>query len=133
MLSKGIEKLSISDGTEVQVEKKVSVSLSNEFEFFRFLEDRKEADIVKLNMKFDKMDTDTLVELYQYLSEKEISFEDKRSVHAATLKKYFKDLLGINQKDQEQGIADGKYLRPQDVEAFAKPYIYHTTKVKEKK
>jgi hypothetical protein len=49
-----------------------------------------------------------------------------------TLKKYFKDRLGVGEEKEavEKGVASGKYLRLSDVSDFANVFVFFNTKIK---
>ena len=128
----GLSELRINDKTKIIIKQDVSVSVPEvtRGDFFRFLEDRGESDIIKLMISLPRMPDEKMNQLLEFLTNYEYEFDAEQNVHPMTLKKYFKELLGIGAEDQESGIARGKYLRIQDIEEFAKVYVYWTTKLK---
>ena len=128
----GLSELRINDKTKIIIKQDVSVSVPEvtRGDFFRFLEDRGESDIIKLMISLPRTPDEKMNQLLEFLTNYEYEFDAEQNVHPMTLKKYFKELLGIGAEDQESGIARGKYLRIQDIEEFAKVYVYWTTKLK---
>jgi len=98
--------------------------------FFAFLKERDEEDIVKLNIQFKKMPVEKQRELFDFLNGYEYEYESDRGVHPMTLKSYFKKLLGIGDEERAEGIAKGKYLRPEDVASVANVFTFFNTKIK---
>lgn len=128
----GLSELRLNDKTRIVIKQDISVSVpeSTRGDFFKFLENRGESDIIKLMVQFKRMSDAKLADLFEFLNSYEYEFEAENNVHPMTLKKYFKDLLGIGHDDQAEGIAKGMYLRLQDIQEFASVYIYWTTKLK---
>jgi hypothetical protein len=60
----------------------------------------------------------------------EYDFDSKKDVHTQTKKKYFKELLGIDKPDIEDGLKSGKYVRKELIETFAKIFTFHKTILK---
>lgn len=129
----GLSRIKLADGREVNIREQVSVSVNKDNfpRFVKFLQDRDEADIIKLNLAFPKMTEEERGRLYDILMDAGyVEFDPRYDVHPATRTKYFKELLGVDKDDQAEGIASGRYLRREDVEDFASVFIYWETKVK---
>ena len=128
----GLSEIRINDKTKIIIKQDVSVSVpeTTRGDFFKFLEDRGESDIIKLMISFPRMPDQKMADLFEFLNNYEYEFNAENNVHPMTLKKYFKNLLGIGEDDQAEGVVSGKYLRMQDIEEFAKIYVYWTTKLK---
>jgi hypothetical protein len=128
----GLSEIRLRDKSKVIVKEDASVSVPPEKKtaFEAFLLERNESDIIKLNISFARMPQEKLDQLMEFLIGYDYDFEAERGVHPQTLKKYFKDLLGIGEEDVEDGIAEGRYLRREDVEHIANVFTFYTTKIK---
>ena len=128
----GLSELKLRNGKKVVVKEEASVSIPDDkkMAFFAFLKERDEEDIVKLNIQFKKMPVEKQRELFDFLNGYEYEYESDRGVHPMTLKSYFKKLLGIGDEERAEGIAKGKYLRPEDVASVANVFTFFNTKIK---
>jgi hypothetical protein len=135
LLQHDVSELRMGDGAKIIIKENVSCSIPPEkrTSFFEFLEKRGESDIVKLQLQFKKMPQQKLNELFDFLNGYEYDFESERGVHPQTLKKYIKDLLGLDKEKEvrTEGIANGTYLRKADLENVVNVYTFFTTNVKE--
>lgn len=122
------------DGQKITVKEDISINIpeENELEFYAFLKQRGEEDIVKLQVDFKRMPKEKTEELFAFLNGYDYDYESKTGIHVSTLKSYFRNLLGIGEEPEirEEGIAEGKFLKMSAVEPFAKTYIYYNTKIK---
>lgn len=129
----GLSDIKLNTGEKIKVKEDLSVSVSEEKRnmFFDFLEKRKEEDIIKTQFLFDRMDSEKLIQLIIYLNEYEYSYELKKNVHPQTLKKYFKELLGltVDEEDRKKGIEDKRYLRKEDIQNFASVFQLRKTTI----
>jgi hypothetical protein len=130
----GLSSIRLSNGKKVTVRTNASVTVTDEARFQQWLTLRREDDIVKLHVAFARMEPEKIERLFEFLGEKEYDFESERAVHPQTLKKYFRELMGIgvevNDEEREAMIAAGTWLRKEDprVQEFAKVFeIYSTT------
>lgn len=132
LLQHGISEVRLASGAKVVVKEDASVSVPEEKReaFHAFLEARGEGDIIKLQVRFARMPQKKQEELFAFLNGFEYEYESERGVYPQTLKKYFKNLLGIGEKDREEGVAKGYYLREEDVGGVASVFTYHVTKIK---
>jgi hypothetical protein len=132
LLAHGLSEIKLDTGEKVKIKEDVSVTVKNNEAFFKFLKDRDEDDIIKLQLHFSRMDSEKISKLFAFLLEGEYDYEMKRDVHGQTKKKYFKELLGVGKDDIEEGIRNKKYMRREEVEkkGFAKLFVFHTTKIK---
>lgn len=128
----GIGDIRLASGDKISVKQELSVSVKADklLEFYKFLEDRGDTDIIKLMFQFRRMPEEKMQDLFTFLNEYGYDYEYEKGVHPQTLKKYFKELLGIGQDDQEEGIRLKRYLKPSDVNSFATFFVYYTTKIK---
>lgn len=128
----GLSDIRLKNGAKIIVKEDASVSVPEDKkqDFFDFLKERNEEDIIKLHLQFKKMPIEKQQALFEFLNNYDYEFEAERGVHPMTLKSYFKKLLGIGEEDRESGIAEGKYLRPQDIENVANVFIFFNTKIK---
>jgi hypothetical protein len=78
------------------------------------------------------MESTMLAKLFDFLADKEYEYNAEQKVHPMTLKKYFRDLLGVGseQAELEAGRKAGAFLKPEDVADFASVFQLFTTKVK---
>lgn len=130
----GLSEIKLKSGKKVIVKEEASVTVprKKEDEFYKFLESREEDDIVKLHFAFNRMEHEKVKELFTYLGERDFDYTAERKVHPQTLKKYFKELLGIGLDKEERalGIKLGTYLRKQDVQDIANVFTYFKTTIK---
>lgn len=128
----GFSELKLKSGKKVVVKEDASVSIPEEKKplFYDFLKQRNEEDIIKLQVAFAKMAPEKLQDLFDFLNGYDYDYEYEKGVHAATLKKYFKELLGIGEEDRKVGVESGKYKHVEDVSEFANVYTFFNTKIK---
>lgn len=131
----GLSEIRLKTGEKVIVREKAAISIPADKEevFFDFLRVRKEEDIIKLAFSFPRMEPERVKQLFYFLGENDYAYDVKRGVHPQTLAKYFRDLLGINAEDKEDGIKEGRYLKVESVSNIANVFVFHDTKVEEKK
>ena len=128
----GISELKLRDKSKVIVKEDAQVSVPDDKKpaFFEFLKSRDEEDIIKLQVQFKKMPVEKQQALFDFLNAGEYEYDSERGVHPMTLKAYFKRLLGIGSDDRAEGIAEGRYLRAQDVVGVANVFTFFSTKIK---
>lgn len=130
----GFSDLRLKSGIKVVVSEEASVSVPDEkkADFFAFLKERDEEDIIKLQVQFSKMPVEKQQELFDFLNGYGYDYSAEKGVHPQTLKAYAKKLLGVGEEKEviEQGIATGKYLRKQDVADVMNVYTFFKTKLK---
>jgi len=141
----GLSELRLEDGRKITVKESFSAKIKDESrqEFFTFLEDREETDIIKLHMAFTKMPDVRRKQLIEFLTGYEYDFEMKEDVHYQTLQAYMSRLLGFNlEEDERKEIIDAEkdvpfekksILRKVDVEDFCEIFTFFTTKIKDTK
>ena len=122
-------KLATKEKVTVKEDASVSVPEDKEPQFFKFLEERGEQDIIKLQFAFPRMSIEKRQLLFDLLDANDFAFDFKEGVHPQTLKSYFKKLLGVGAEDRAQGIKEGRYLHPSVVEPFTSMFIYYTTSI----
>ena len=105
LLSHGISKMSLADGRKVEVKEDISVTIKDKALFREWLKSRNESDIVKVKYSFGRMPDKMLEDLSDFLMNKDYEFEVDESIHAATQKKYFKELLkDMNREDLPEWV-----------------------------
>jgi hypothetical protein len=127
----GYTEITLASKEKVKVKEDASVSVPDikEEEFFKFLADRGDQDIIKLNFAFPRMATVKRQLLMDLLDANDFEFTFKEGVHPQTLKSYFKKLLGVGEEDRAEGIRNGKYVHPDIVKPFTEMFIYYTTSI----
>jgi hypothetical protein len=149
VLQHGISRLRLKDGREVTVKPDVSVSFLGDKDdeeerkraedaFFQFLSNRGEMDIVKTQFSFGRMEDEKLKALVEYLEGEDYEYDSRRKVEPQTMKKYWRDLLGVNLEDDEReaGVKRGALLTEADVadgKAGVKIFKVYQTRVALKK
>ena len=93
LLTHGVKSLELADGRKVSIKEDISVSVSDEAAFRKWLHERDEMDIVKVNYALARTDSDKLSLLSDFLMDNEFDFEINEGIHGQTKKKYFKELL----------------------------------------
>jgi len=135
LLAHGLSEIKLDTGDKVVVKEDINATITDELAFFKYLEKNNAADLIKHAFMFGQLEFDILVDLHEYLLERDILYEDSKGVAAQTRKKYFRELLGV-------GLTAGEYDRAmiaktikkkEVVEKFANIFTYHTTKIKEPK
>ncbi|RPI08171.1 MAG: hypothetical protein EHM65_10660 [Acidobacteriales bacterium] len=130
----GLSEVRLRSGKKVIVKEDASVSVppDKRESFFAFLKDRDEEDIIKLQVAFGRMPQEKFEALFDFLNSYEYEYDQERNVHPSTLKKYFKELLGVGDENKAEGIANGRYMRKEDprIQAIANVFTYFTTKLK---
>lgn len=142
----GLSRIRLKDGREVSIKEDVSVSwvgddeiqqLRSQEKFFEFLQNRGEADIVKLNVAFKRMPDETRDMLLEFLEEKELEYEMRTKVESSTLRKYFRELygVGLDEDELQRAAESGKVMSDTDptLQSMVKTFKYYATKVTEKK
>lgn len=131
----GISNISLEDGTAIKIEDDASITIKSKPLFFNWLKERKEDDIIKLNIAFDKMESEKREKLFEFILDNDYDCENEEKVHSATQKAYFKRLLGIGKKEEDikAGLESGSMVLPEKIEPFAKIYTFKKTKVKNPK
>lgn len=130
----GLSEIKLRNKKKVIVTEQVSVSVPDEKQevFIAFLKEHKAEDLIKLQLAFDRMPPSMQRSLFAFVNALELSYTSKMGVHPQTLKKYFKDLLGIGEEDREEGIKEGRYLRKEVVQDVVNIFTFFTTKIKDK-
>jgi hypothetical protein len=128
----GLSEIRLKSGMKVIIKEDASITVppENRESFYSFLKARKEEDIIKLQLQFKRMPQEQMTQLFEFLDGYEYEYDADNNVHPQTLKKYFKNLLGIGEEDREQGIKDGRYLTPEKVQGFANIFTFFDTKLK---
>jgi len=135
LLMYGLTEIRIHTGEKIIVKEDISVSIDDAHyqDFINFLRSRGDDDIVKLQVAFDKMESEKRSDLLTFLLENEYVYESKDNVHAQTLKKYFKDILGMSINDpevKEEKIKSGQVVKKEQLIDFAKIFTYYKTTIK---
>lgn len=118
----GIDSITVA-GKKVTVAQDLNASVKDMPAFIEFLESRGDASIVKTDMSFGKLDP-SITRLCQKVLAENFGLypEIQNKIHPATLKKYLKDITGLNKKDCEVPISE----LPDSVKVF----VYYKTTVK---
>jgi len=132
MKAAGLKKIQLDSGETVIVKSDISITIKDKSVFYEFLGRRNESEIIKTKFNFDKMNDDRLLQLYEYLLDNEYEYEAEKSVHAATAKSYFKNLLGLNLNEAayKRGLDAGRVLKQDDIKDVAKIFEYYKTQIK---
>lgn len=127
----GLSECKLPTGEKIKVKPEVSVSISDAVKFAEFLKARGEDDILKTSVAFDKMTTEQRDQVFGFLSASGVGYNAENKVHPSTLKKYFRDLLGVSEPDnREAGIHLGAMVHADAVAAFANVFTYFKTTIK---
>ncbi len=93
LLSHGIAKMALSDGREVKIKEDISATVKDDVAFRIWLKQRNEEAIIKTKYSFPQMNNAEISALSDFLADNDYEFEIDESIHSATKKKYFKELL----------------------------------------
>jgi hypothetical protein len=127
-----LSSIQLESGEKITVKPDVSCSVTDYAKFIDFLKGREEDGIVKLTIAFDRMESDKQKELFNFLNEEQYLFGSDNKVHSQTMKKYFKELLGVGMTEEERvnAIANAQCVNSSSVEDFAKVFQYYKTTIK---
>ena len=130
LAEKGLSEIKLGDGSKIKVSQKTFTKITDQSLFMEFLKARGEDDIVKLQVKFDKMAPEKRRELEAMLIH--YDYSAKEDVHHQTKDKYFRELLGASLTDEarEIGLQNGSIMSEKDIESFATVYTSFETKIK---
>jgi hypothetical protein len=124
LLSKGIEGLTLDDGSKVEIKEALKVSLPKtdivkKGRALQWITNNGGADIIKNEVTIREPDQKTV----NLLNENDIPYVAKNDIHASTLKAWFSRKLGITKNSmQEIDLCD----IPKEINAF----MYKETKIK---
>jgi len=132
VLSRGLSRLKLVTGETISIEPAISVKITDEAWFHKFLEQREESDIIKTMVSLDRMPSTMLEQLYAFLDKNEYPYDAKKGVHPKTREKYFKELLGMNLDDglRAEYIQQGRCISKESLPDFCEIYLYHKTRIK---
>ena len=128
----GLTEIKLTSGEKVSYKEDLVPTITDQLAFEKFLEDRNESDIIKLNLKFNKMDPKKQIALKEYLMEQDFEFTSDNKVHYQTLAKYFRTVLGsgVDEEERADGTEAGVYITENDIKDFASIYKVYKTKIK---
>jgi len=134
MRSFGLSEIKLFNGDKVSIKEDIKPTITDFDAFAKFLEERGEADIIKLNMNFNRMPQEKQTELMSYLMGNDYDFVSDNKINYQTQAKYFRDLLGVGMDpdDLAEGIKEGRIFTPDKLENFVKLYKLSKTNIKKK-
>lgn len=134
LLKYGISDIKLDTGEKVKIKTDINVTIEDEqdFFFYKFLRERNEDDIVKSVFKFDRMSSEKLQALEEFIEKGNYSYEYEKAVHWQTRKKYFKELTGygLDPVDYQQKLEQGLIVKREDLPSFVSIYDLAKTEVK---
>jgi len=130
--SHGLSRIKLANGMEVTVKEDINVTIKDEQRFFKYLEENKQADIIKTTVFLGRQETEDLASLHKFMRENGIEYEEDTKVNSQTLKKYFRDKCGIGLDDTERvyGYQTGKLTPPSSLPDWCTVFTIATTKIK---
>lgn len=135
LLLNGLSSLKMADGKEITVEEDLRISLPKEdfskrSEALKFIESVPGGNnIIKNEIIVDfpkeKTENDIAREnaLKDYLKTQHVDFEEKKDIHAQTLKSFFKELIGLKKNVPAK-------MELEAIPEVIRPYIFKKTKIK---
>ena len=135
LYSKGLSQIKLASGEKVNIKSEISATIQDNEAFTKFLMERGDDNIIKLQVNFERMAPQQRKELFKALNtlEEEVTFSAKDSIHAATLKKYVKDVTGFGEKDRDlykEKLDSDIYVGMEELEKYLKVYKYFKTTIK---
>ena len=118
----GLSEIRLESKQKVIVTEDLSVSISNNFAFHKFLRERKHDDIIKSTFSFGKLSHDDYTKVADAIDTTGLDFEATDKVEAPTRKKYFKELIGMGESAPEMTLAE--------LPEWAKAFVIKKTKIK---
>jgi len=124
LLKNNITSVNLEDGSEVSIQEKIRVSLPKKdvmkrITIMKWIIENGGANIIKRELKIEEPEKGVI----DFLKENNVFFEDKKDIHASTLKAWFSSKLGMS-KNSLQEIEIG------DVPIEANLFIFKETKIK---
>lgn len=131
--NRGLSSIKLVTGEKIDVKEDVNVTVKDDNQFFEFLRSRNEDDIIKMMFTMDRMKTEKLDILFEFLNANKYDFEFDVNVHPNTKKKYFKDLIGLSETDYDkrlEGYRSGKLIPISELPNWCSVFIIYKTKIK---
>lgn len=131
--NRGLSSIKLVTGEKIDVKEDVNVTVKDDNQFFEFLRSRNEDDIIKMMFTMDRMKTEKLDILFEFLNANKYDFEFDVNVHPNTKKKYFKDLIGLSETDYDkrlEGYRSGKLIPISELPKWCSVFIIYKTKIK---
>jgi len=128
----GLSRIKLANGMEVNIKEDINVTIVDEQRFFKYLEDNNSDDIIKSQISLGKQETGLLAELRTFMRDKGMEYDEKKGVHAQTMKKFFKVKCGIGLDDAERayGYKTGKLTPPSSLPDWCKVFTVAKAQIK---
>lgn len=124
LLQAGLTSVSLETGEVIKIQENLSVSLPKKDLIKRnkvltFIINNGGANIIKRKVTVEEPE----LLILNFLKENKIPFDDKKDIHASTLKAWFKNKLGMSKASLQE-------LELQDIPGEAGIFVYNETKIK---
>jgi len=124
MTEAGLQKLELADGSKLEVKEMMSYSVKDMSLLQKFLEERGDDALLKTSLELGKLPSNIVTMVLRTLKDEfSVEAEHKTTIHAATLKAYFNNLLGLGKQEAEMIAAELD-------EDMISHYSYYKTTVK---
>jgi hypothetical protein len=125
MLAVGMTAFQLDTGETVAFKEEVSVTVQDYDSFYKFLEERGDDALMKINLEIGKVPKNILAKMIQTINELfGILATAKMFIHPMTLKKYIKELCGVG------GQTEGEITLAELDETMVKTFTFYKTTVK---
>ena len=101
----GLDGVTATDGTKIDIKKDFSVTKKDEVKLFKYLRSHKSGDLIKNQVIVTVDNEEERLEVVEALDEARCSYEVKEGIHAGTLKKYIKGLKKEGKAIPEDAVA----------------------------
>lgn len=105
----GLESLKTNTGASIEIKGGVSVSIKDNKKLFKYVRDCNSGDLIKNVIIIEASDDGTREGLITFLEESFVPFEQKESIHSATLKKFVKEQIESGKKPPENAVNTFEY------------------------
>lgn len=128
MDTKGISKITLTSGTQIEIIEDLKISLPKKDpmkkrEALAFINDNGGEGLLKESLNVTGLSDDNKAYVTNELNSLGVDYEEIRDIHSATLKAFFKGILGMK-KNAIQTMEIG------DIPKCLNPFIYKQTKIK---
>lgn len=100
LLTHGISEMKLTDGRKVTIKEDISVAVKDNIAFRKFLIERGEDDIIKVNYNVGRVGSANAQKIADFLFDNDIDYDVKEDIHHQTKKKYFKELIADIGRDE---------------------------------
>lgn len=128
----GLSEVRLDDKRKVTVSKDIRVAVKDEDALHKYLEKQGAGHYIKFNLSTDKLSDAQRKSLFDTLATSGIEYTSDNKVNGNSLKKYLKDILGLNLSEEQYATAlkDGIIADKDEVSKLVDIRNINKTKIK---